>query len=88
VPPVVLTPSAYKHGFEFEEALYVMAHPIGQQVIRQTARGTEIAYVGHPYEGSDRKVELLAELLPPGTIKVFHFSDLTDWWRHLWKEEA
>ena len=28
VAPVNLTASAYKHGFELEEAVHVMAHPV------------------------------------------------------------
>jgi len=84
--PVNLTQSAYKHGFDIEEAIYVMQHPIGREKIRSTQRGEEWAYVGYPYEGSDRRVELLCERVPPRTIEVFHFSDLTDLWSHLWKE--
>jgi hypothetical protein len=48
LPPVGMTPSAYKHGFDFEEALYVMANPVGQAVIRRTPEATEVAFVGYP----------------------------------------
>ncbi len=78
-----MRPSAYRHGFEIEEAVYVMTNPVGAQMIRRTSAGEEWAYVGYPYEGSDRRMELLAEHIPPKTIEVFHFMDLTDHWWHL-----
>ena len=86
--PVNMRSSAYRHGFEIEEAIYVMSFPVGRQLIKRTTRGEEWAYVGYPYEGSDWKVELLAEHIRPNTIEVFHFMDLTDIWRHLWTEES
>ena len=85
--PVNMKGSAYKHGFQIEEAIYLIAHPVHAQLIRRTELGEEWAYVGYPYEGSDRRVELLAEHIPPRTIEVFHFSDLSDNWRYLWTEE-
>jgi hypothetical protein len=88
VPPVEMMPTAYKHGFEFEEALWVMAHPVGRELVATGTGHTTVAYVGFPHEGSDRRVELLAEHIPPRTIRVFHFSDLTDHWSHLWKESG
>jgi len=75
--PVNMRPSAFKHGFELEEAIHVMAFPVGRQLIRKTSRGEEWAYVGYPHEGSDRKLELLAEFIRPNTIE-FHLMDLTD----------
>ena len=85
--PVEMTPSAYRHGFDFEEAIYAIGHPLGRQVIEDGADARTVAYVGYPYEGSARPVELLAELAEPRTITVFHFSDLTDNYRHLWPRE-
>jgi len=82
-----MTESAYKHGFELEEAIYVMAHPVGARLVETTRRGEVWAFVGYPYDGSDRRVELLVERIPPRTIEVFHFMDLTDNWRSLWTEE-
>ncbi|MDR0283639.1 MAG: hypothetical protein LBI33_01920 [Propionibacteriaceae bacterium] len=82
--PVNMKVSAYKHGFELTDAIYVMTHPVGSELIRPTPRGEEWAFVGYPYEGSDRRMELLAEIIPPRTVEVFHFMDLTDYWRHLW----
>jgi len=86
VPPVNMMPSAYKHGFEIEDAVYLMANPVAAERISQTDWDEVWAYVGYPYDGSDRKVELLARHIAPRTIEVFHFMDLTDIWRHLWKE--
>jgi len=81
-----MTPSAFKHGFEIEEAIYVMGFSVASTMTSVTPRGEIWAYVGYPREGSDRKVELLARRIPPRTVEVFHFMDLTDNWRHLWKE--
>ena len=85
--PVNMAASAYKHGFELEHALYVMAHPVGRRRIDETSRGEVWVYVGYPREGSDRRVELIVEQIPPRTIEVFHLMDLTDLWRHLWTEQ-
>jgi len=85
--PVNMRPSAYKHGFSPEEAIYVMSNPVSAQMIGSTSHGEQWAYVGYLYEGSDRRMELLVERIPPRTIEVFHFMDLTDNWRHLWIEE-
>ena len=86
--PVNMAESAYKHGFQPEEALFVMTHSVGARLVEKTRRGEVWAYVGYPYEGSDRKVELLVERIPPRTIEVFHFMDLSDHWRSLWTEES
>jgi hypothetical protein len=85
--PVLMRPSAYKHGFDFDEVLYIMQHPRGARSLGRTSRGERWVYVGFPYEGSDRRVELLVEKTPPRTIEVFHCMDLTDNFRDVWAEE-
>jgi len=86
--PVNMTPSAYKHGFEIEEAIYVMDHFVGREALGRIPGGSAWAYVGYLHEGSDRKMELLANWYPPRTVEVFHFMDLTDKYRRLWKDES
>jgi len=86
VSPVNIAPNAHRCGFEIEEAIYVMSFPVGRQLIRKTAHGEEWIYVGHPSESSDRRVELLAEYRV-NTIEIFHFTDVSNIWRHPWTEE-
>jgi hypothetical protein len=78
--PVELTPSAYKHGFDYLEALHVLEYPIARV---QLTVGCWL-FLGYPSVGSNRPVELLAEIEPPRTIKVFHVFDLTDKYADQW----
>jgi len=86
VSPVTMTPNAHRYGFKIEEAIYVMSFPVGRQLIRRTPHGEEWIYIGHPCESSDRRVELLAECRV-NAIEIFHFTDVSDIWRHPWTEE-
>ncbi|MDR2565972.1 MAG: hypothetical protein LBC97_07915 [Bifidobacteriaceae bacterium] len=82
--PVELTPSAYRHGFEFDQALYVMSNALATGDLGSVGGQATVVFVGYPHDGSARRVELIAEIRQPRTVVVFHFSDLTDNYRHLW----
>jgi hypothetical protein len=81
-----MTASAYKHGFSIEEAMHVMLSLANSQLISTTRRDAEWVFVGFPYQGSGRPIELIAELIPPRTVEVFHLSDLTDHYRYPWRD--
>jgi hypothetical protein len=82
-----MTPSAYRHGFEFDEAIYLLGHALGRAEVEGRPGARTVAYVGYPRAGSSRRVELIAELAEPRTITVFHFADLTDHFSDLWPQE-
>ncbi|MDR0627683.1 MAG: hypothetical protein LBG11_10605 [Bifidobacteriaceae bacterium] len=85
--PLELDDAAYRHGFDKEQAIYLIDHALGRRVLNSEPGSVTIAFAGHPHEGSTRRLELIARLTPARReVWVFHFFDLTDNFRDLWPD--
>ena len=80
--------SADKHVIPREDALYAISHAAGQAQIEGGAGEVTIVYVGHPHGQTDRYVEVIAALVPPRDLVIFHVMELSDLYRHLVNREG
>ena len=80
--------SADKHFIPREDALYAISHAAGQTQLEARAGEVTIVYVGHPHGRTDRYVEVIAALVPPRDLVIFHVMELSDLYRHLVDKEG
>ena len=84
--PVEWTPSADRHGIDHEDILWAISHATGSEELQpriDRPGETVRVFVGRPYAGSRRFIEVIALIRPPRTIVVFHAMELSDLFRHL-----
>ncbi|MCX8672369.1 hypothetical protein J3T91_02395 [Bifidobacterium sp. B4001] len=79
-------PSAFKHGVTTEEAIYAIAHSVGDD--QQGDDPDVTMFVGHPHAGAldDDWLEVGCREYPQNVV-VFHAMPLTDNWRYLLYED-
>lgn len=75
---VEFTPSANKHGIPNQDALYaVINHEVMVDIPGRDGFKPATLYIGHPHEHTDRYIEVIAEVTPPRSFKIFHVMPLS-----------
>ena len=84
---ITWTSSADKHSIPREDAVYAIAHAESQTHIEGYRGEVAVLYIGHPHPQTHRYIEVIATLVPPRGVVIFHVMDLSDTYRYLLAQE-
>ena len=77
--------SADKWGISHEDALYAMNNATYASTKVKVNNGDTEAdrrvFIGKPHAQTERLLEVLVEIIPPGTIVVYHVMELGSYYR-------
>lgn len=74
---VEFTPSASKHGISQQDAIYaILHHEVAVDIPGRDGFKPATLYIGHPHSQTDRYIEVIAEVIPPRGLKIFHVMPL------------